>query len=193
MQPGGAAGRVRIEGGPEGLLIVIPPRRNLFTLLFLGVWLLGWAMGELTTLEELLAGRAKDPPQLVAVWLLVWTLGGAIALYTWLWMLAGAERIRMGTAELTVKRDILGLGWGRTYRLSAIRGLRIAPMPLGPYDGKTALRLAGLAGGVIAFEYEGKCIRFGGSLDAAEAQLVVERISQRFAFAALPVAPPEGR
>ncbi len=45
-----------------------------------------------------------------------------------------------------------------------------------------ALRLSGFAGGPIAFEYEGKTIRFGSSIDETEAHAIVERMRQRYAF-----------
>ena len=49
-------------GGPEGLEIVIPARRQVFVLLFLGVWLVGWLMGELTVIMQLFSRRLDVQP-----------------------------------------------------------------------------------------------------------------------------------
>jgi hypothetical protein len=184
--------RATITGGPEGLEIVIPARRNLIALLFLGIWLAGWVTGELTALAELLAGSPKGPEGFLLLWLTLWTIAGALAAYTWLWMLVGKERILMGTSSLRMKRDILGLGRTRTFALFRIRNLRVASGPAGPRDAAAALRLAGLSGGLIAFEYEGKTLRFGLSLDPVEAQMIVERMKQRYAFPELPPTQPAG-
>jgi hypothetical protein len=178
--------RALITGGPEGLEIVIPARRNLIVLLFLGIWLAGWVTGELTALAELLSGSPEGPEGFLLLWLALWTFAGAFAAYTWLWMLVGKERIVMGTSALHVKRDVLGLGRTRTFGLFRIRNLRVASGPTGPRDVAAALRLAGLTGGLIAFEHDGKTIRFGASLDPAEAQIIVERMKQRYAFPELP-------
>ena len=113
--------------------------------------------------------------------------GGVFAAYIWLWMLVGKERILMGTSVLRLKRDVLGLGPTRTYQLFRVHDLRIATRPVGPRDTAVTPRLARLVGGLIAFEYEGKTIRFGSSIDEAEAQMIVERMRQRYAF---PERPP---
>lgn len=174
--------RATITGGPEGLEIIIPARRHLLVLLFLGVWLVGWLMGELTAIAQMFSGRPGGPEGFLLIWLVFWTLGGGFAGYVWLWMLAGKERILMGTSTLSMKRDVLGLGRTRTYGLYKIRSLRVAAQPTGPGDAAAALRLSGLAGGLIAFDYEGKTIRFGAAIDEPEAQAIVERMKQRYVF-----------
>jgi len=180
--------RATITGGPEGLEIVIPGRRRLGVLLFLGAWLVGWLAGELSVVTQLLSRRLREPEGFLLLWLIFWTVGGAFAAYIWLWMLAGKERILMGTSTLHVKRDVLGLGRTHTYAFYKMRNLRVAPQPTGPRDTGAALRLSGLAGGLIAFEYEGKTIRFGAAIDEAEGQMIVERMKQRFSFSETPAA-----
>lgn len=45
--------RVKTEGGPEGLEIVLPASRNLSVVVVLGVWLVGWFIGEMNVLANL--------------------------------------------------------------------------------------------------------------------------------------------
>ncbi len=191
MVPMGPKMRSTITGGPEGLEIVIPARRHLLALLFLGVWLVGWLVGEMTVIAHVFSGRATGPEAILLLWLIFWTSGGVLAASVWLWMLVGKERVLVGASTLRVKRDMLGLGWTRVYELCKIRNLRVAPQPIGPRDMGVALRVSGLAGGVIAFEYEGKTIRFGAGLDEAEAHMIVGRMKQRYAFAETPAASLE--
>jgi len=188
--------RSAITGGPEGLEIVIPARRNIFAVMFLGVWLIGWLMGEIAAIGRLTSMRGIGSDLFLLLWLTLWTIGGSVAAYTWLWMLAGKERILMGASTLRVKRDVLGFGPTRLYDLPKLRNLRVSPLPAGPRDMGAALRLWGFAGGLIAFEYGGKTIRFGAAIDESEGQMIVERMKQRYAFpetSAAPVEPPQGR
>ena len=181
--------RAIIEGGPDGLEIIIPAGRNLFAVVFLGVWLVGWLAGEVTALAGLagIASAGNVAADLfLLVWLTFWTIGGYFATTTWLWMLVGKERILMGAGTLCVKRDILGLGRPRTYELFRIRNLRVAAQADVPRVPRVAFRPWGAMAGLIAFDYEGKSIRFGGAIEAAEARMIVERLKARFAFPETP-------
>ena len=184
--PGNQTLRATIAGGPEGLEIAIPARRHLLVLLFLGVWLVGWLMGETTVIAQLFSRGPAGPAAFLLIWLIFWTVGGGVVGYIWLWMLVGKERILMGTSMLHVKRDVLGLGRTQTYELYKIRNLRVAPQPSGPRDTGAVLRFSGLAGGLIAFEHAGKTVRFGAAIDETEARMIVDRMKQRYAFAEAP-------
>jgi hypothetical protein len=171
-----------LRGGPDGLEIVIPARRNIAVLVFLGLWLAGWAMGEKNALAQILSDGIRVADPFLLAWVLFWTVGGAVACYVWLWMLVGKERILMGASTLRMSRDILGVGWPRFYPLREIRNLRVAPPRGVPANRNAVFRLSGLGGGWIEFEYQARAIRFGASLNEAEAGMVVERMRQRFAF-----------
>ncbi len=186
MIPKGTAMRASIIGGPEGLEIVIPAPRNLFALVFLGTWLMAWIVGEVSALAGLGSGGRLAPDAFLALWLAFWTVGGCFAGYSWLWMLAGKERILMGASSLRVKRDSLGLGRTRAYALHRIRNLSVATGPILPSDPRAVFKAWGIIGGRIAFDYEGKTIRFGSSLEEAEARMIVDRMRARFAFPDMP-------
>ena len=178
--------RATIEGGPEGLQIVIPAKRNPFAVVFLGIWLAGWLMGLLNAIARLSRDLASDP--FLVVWLAIWAVAGSVAAYAWLWMLVGKERILMGASMLNLTRDVAGFGFTRRYGLTRIRNLRVMLQPAGPRDFGAAAWAIGFTGGAITFEYEGKTVRFGGSIDAAEARVIVERMRQRHAFAESPAS-----
>jgi hypothetical protein len=177
-----------MAGGPEGLEIVIPANRNLALAIFLGMWLAGWLMGVWNAIGQVRRDLGSDP--VLLIWLITWTAAGIVVAYLWLWTLVGNERVIMGTSMLRVKRDVLGLGWTRVYALTKIRNLRVAAPSRRLGSPNLALGLAGFMGGMIAFEYEGRTIRFGASLDEADAQTVVDRMRQRYGF---PEAPAGGR
>src|SRR5512138_821345 len=78
------------------LKIVSRVRRNWFIVLFLGAWLCGWAMGETFAIGTLLGGReGKGPGAFLALWLVLWTVGGGAAIFAFLMNLVGREVIAL--------------------------------------------------------------------------------------------------
>lgn len=84
LQP--PAGRASIRDEPNGLRIVIPSQKNWFAILFIAFWLCGWAFGEHFAIGQIREGKGS---LFMIGWLGAWTVGGAWAIYTWLWMVLG--------------------------------------------------------------------------------------------------------
>lgn len=84
--------RATVSDDNEGLVVSVPARRRMLIVLFLGFWLCGWVMGEVTVIHQLVTGETGDEVFLI-VWLCGWTVGGAFAITAWLWNVAGVERI----------------------------------------------------------------------------------------------------
>lgn len=163
-----------------GFTLTLPKRRPVFMLLFLPVWLVGWAFGEITVLSDLLAGEAPSGTNLFQLaWLVGWTLGGAWALGTFAWLLAGRERIRVEQGTLTLEHVISGLGRRRAFALAHVRNLRSLPQ-----TGQELL-MGNMAAfgfgpvGALAFDYGSSTVRWGAGLDEAEARVILERLGQR--------------
>src|SRR6266853_594766 len=95
--------RATVEDDGTTVSISAPAARSWLAILFLPVWLCGWAAGELFALSVLFHlripwGRSAQPvagpaSAFLIFWLCMWTVGGAWALYSWLWMIAGHERM----------------------------------------------------------------------------------------------------
>ena len=100
--------------------------------LFLGLWLCGWAVG------EVFAGRAlfwmlprlgeAEPSQwagagFVAFWFTLWTLGGLAASGSLLRTVAGRDEIDIGPDAWRVRRGVWGLGRTRTLPVTAMRAV----------------------------------------------------------------------
>lgn len=175
------ASRVTITDSSEGFRIVIPCRRSLFVIAFLALWICGWGVAEVMVAKQFLGGDA--PPEgeaFMLVWLGVWTLGGGVAIYAWLWQLMGKEIVTVRGQTFTVRRDIGGFGLSKEYDLVQMRDLRIGPIGMNPVNVSSSLQLWGVGGGVIVFEHGARTARFGAGLDEAEAKQVVAAITKRF-------------
>jgi hypothetical protein len=113
-------------------------------------------------------------------WLGVWTVGGAFAIYAWLWQVMGKEIVTVHGQMFTIRRDIGGFGFDKEYDLVQMRDLRVGHLGVNPLDFSSSLQLWGVGGGVIAFDYGARTYRFGAGLDEAEAKQVVTAIKQRY-------------
>ncbi len=199
---GTPAPRAVVNDSAEGLEFVIPAPRVWPMIVFLGLWLAGWATGEAFALRQLLSPAPAPAKAFLAVWLAFWTFGGTAALSVCLWMLVGHERVRLRPDALTIQREAFGLGPTRAYELDRIRNLRAQPIPPltaapvahgAPVNGgtqavpaeqaKTVLRAIGIGGPGICFTYASRPVRFGVALDPLEARGVVAQLVARHPFA----------
>lgn len=176
-----ADSRVTIADTSEGLRVAIPCRRSWFVILFLAFWLCGWAVAEIMVAKQLLDGDA--PPEgefFMLAWFGVWTVGGVLAIYAWLWQVMGKEIVTVRGQTFKIRRDIAGFGFDKEYNLVQMRDLRVGYVEFNPMDFSSSLQLWGVGGGVIAFDCGERTYRFGAGLDEAEATQVVTAIKQRF-------------
>jgi hypothetical protein len=170
--------RFVIEETPRGLSVTIPTPRNIFALLFLPVWFVGWALGEVSALRSLSGGGGKGPGSFLLVWLAFWTLGGVWAVLTFLRMLVGKERLELDGKVIRVRHEVFGIGPSKEYELRHVRGLRLANTGQVPI----AWRAFAPGQGTIAFDYAAKTIRLGDGLEEAEAKQIISRLQQRYRF-----------
>jgi hypothetical protein len=185
------SGRATTTESPDGLLITIPSKKNWFLILFLGFWLMGWLFGEVAALHQVIRGHsshwatAKENGPIglnvfLIGWLGAWTVGGGVAIITWLWNLVGIEKVLVGPSTLMTQREVLGVGPRKEFELPSVSNLRVnmgfsninfrmSPMP-------------SVNGGMIAFDYGAKTFHFGMGLDEAEAAQIIARMRSRYPF-----------
>lgn len=176
--------RATMTDGPDGLQFVIPPRRQLFPMIFLPIWLAGWLFGEAAAIRELASGRLPRWPFLfMVIWLVAWTVGGAFVLLCVAWMYVGRERVVLRPDMLVIRREVLGLARAREYDLGRISNLRVSLDAPSLAGGWVAQKYLPLGGGIIAFDYGAKTLRFGGSIDEPEARGILAELRRRHRFA----------
>ena len=173
--------RAIVSTSAKGLEIIIPSRKNIFLILFLAAWLVGWAVGEFTVPTTFFKGN-KDVGSLIftTAWLVAWTIGGGFAIYAWLWNVAGKEKVTITNLNLTIKRDLFGFGKEKEYDIMHISNLRVSAQPFNPFNFSASLQFWGIGGGVLAFDYGSRTYRFGGGVDEAEANKIVGTIKERY-------------
>ncbi len=186
-------GRAKIENDGLSLRVLIPARRPIFAILFLGAWMVGWYFGEVSAIREITTPSGSPPGAFLVAWLVGWTIGGAFAALTLFWSLFGQESIELQADALVYRRSILGLGWRKVYSVAAIKDLRVTS-PGVRLDNLTFSKFFdrkgreeerprpgdfwGLSGGPIAFDYGARTVRCGGGVDEAEAKTIVAHLTR---------------
>ena len=157
--------RIAILNTPDGLGIHIPPKRSIGLVLFLLVWLGGWAAGERFALTELWQSGFRLPGVVLLIWIIPWTIGGLAVIWLVLWQLLGTERLFFTGGALVRELSILGFVRRRVLMAEDIRSV----------DADSAGNdLAGL--GTIKVRTSEKTMRIGSGLEAREAAIVAEVI-----------------
>ena len=185
--------RFRIIDTAEGIGILIPSKKNWFVIIFLTFWLIGWAAGEIFVTGMLIRGisslgtsdgQVSDMGTFgglfTLVWLGAWTAGGAFAIYTWLWQVKGVEIITVSFAGLTICKKTPVWTRKKEYRLSDVVTLRISPSASSMWNMSAGMEYWSITGGIIAFDYGAKTVRFGLGVDEAEAKQIIKEIQIRF-------------
>ncbi|MEZ8219083.1 hypothetical protein B0813_002620 [Candidatus Fervidibacteria bacterium JGI MDM2 SSWTFF-3-K9] len=159
-----------------------------FFSLFLTGWLIGWVEGEIFALRELglLPQSERWTPQgfsfpFLIGWLIAWTAGGILAGYIWLRLLlltlVGREVIVASPMSFDIV--VRPIGRLRRYRLTEVCNLRVLE------DTASTMtwwwyRWVMPTVGIIAFDYGASTVRFGLTIEPAEAWQIVTLLRERF-------------
>ena len=172
--------RAKVLDTPAGVVIEIPSKRNPFVVIFLPIWLVGWAFGWISAARALAQGRGDFGVTLfLSVWLTFWTAGGVLAVLALCWSIAGRQLVTLAPSRLTIAHQLFRIGRAKQYDLGHIANLRVSPEGYNPFDFRSGLRFWGFGGGPVAFDYGASTVRFGASVDESEAFALVRQLTAR--------------
>jgi hypothetical protein len=171
-----ASRRATLSEEPGGLRITVPARPQWLILLFLSVWLALWVYGGGTVILDARKGKHLEAPWFTWMWLAIWVLVSAYALFAWLWQVAGREVIAVRAGALVLRREIFGIGRSWEYDLRHVRDVRA--LPTVTTDWTSSLQGWGVASGAMAFDYGPRTYRFAGGLDEAEAKEIARWLQE---------------
>ena len=174
------ADRATIADSGDALEVSIPVQKDWVRIFFHTVWMIGWVWGGARVTQRLLSGNDPHGDRLfLMAWLGFWAIGVVFGAATWLWSVAGVERIRFRSDAVSLRREVFGVGTSRDYDASRVGKLRLAD---DFRKGSDQLQPANQKGGKIAFVYEDTTVQFGLRLDRGEAARIILKIQKRFAF-----------
>lgn len=172
--------RIFVRRTDDGLGVHIPPQRSIAVLLFLSVWLCGWAAGEHFAYREIAGSGFRLPGILILVWAVPWTAGGLAVVWVVLWQLFGRESLFFTAGALVREWSLLWQNRRRVVMGSDILSVK-ADGPGGDLWGLGTIKVR------IA---NGRQMRIGSGLDVKEAELVAALIEEH-ARSGSPAAGPD--
>jgi hypothetical protein len=168
------AGSATINREGSSLEITIPTNKNWFNIIFLGAWLGGWYVGEMSAIGHVVDDNiALLDSWFLIFWLIGWTIGGIAVILILLWIVGGKETVNVDDGEITIGKEIFGLGNYKTYKISTIKYLALARRLDRDRWGQSMDRYL-LKNGLIEFDYGLRTIRFASGVDVAEARHLIE-------------------
>ena len=168
-----------IEETPDGLRITMPVPRVGCVAIFMTVWLMGWAAGEISALRALFSMGLSFVPgsAFMLLWLAGWTVGGVAAAGVLLMTLDGRVVLTIGGGIIRRRVEAFNLGLSWRYPLERCSNLR----PTGGSDEEKSF---------ISFDYSSakgeKTLRLGSGLTESSAEQIAERV-----WAAYPALMPD--
>lgn len=173
--------RIQFEEVSGETKAFIPAKRNWFVILFLSFWLCAWLFGELSALNQLVNSEDQEARAFLIFWILGWTVGGAFAGVCVFWQISGREIITVSEDTFAHRIEVFGLGRERLYRKLDVKELRFSPSTFSPFTHQLAWMppIIGSGWGAIAFDYGASTLRIGGSLEEAEAKLLVDKLAKK--------------
>jgi hypothetical protein len=168
--------RIEILQEFDAITARIKTPKHIFLLLFLPVWLIGWALGGLSALK--LAIKGQGLPIFLLIWLGAWLVGVILVATVWLWNAFGYEIVSIRSGFFSFRREIFRLAFTRKeifiYDLSNLRTAGVF--------GAASSRGRGLAqwnltGGTVAIGHDNKTLKFGIGLEEQEAKALVAQLA----------------
>jgi hypothetical protein len=152
-----------------GSKLIIPISRHKKWLHFsiLIYWLMAWTFGELAAVNELNRQNSAKGDAFFLAWMILWTLGGSIALFDLFWQVWGRQTLAVERSYLTHRRGLLGLSWVKRYDLNRVDNIRVFSSPETGGHGRT-----------LAFDYDNKTIRLSANMDGIEAKQIAHIIQK---------------
>lgn len=168
------AERFSVEQTAEGELIRIRARRQIFPMLFLPIWIVGWTIGGVFAMMTLLT----DFQLFLVVWLCGWAVGWCAAAGSLVWMITGSETLRVTGGDLEIAHHVFGASRRWLYQGSQLRGLDVAGQGAFPFQFQFQIPFFRTKQGTLKFDYGARTYYAAAGLDEAEARLIVDRLAK---------------
>jgi hypothetical protein len=168
-------GRAKISWESGSLQMEIPSRKSIF-ILFLIVWLAGWAFGEISVGSNIMQKKSMGLNPFMIVWLIGWTVAGLFAFTILAWNLFGSEILTANSISLKISIGIGKLRYNRQYDMSQVNKMRVVPKPPVFMNQEEFMHFRS---GRISFDYGMRTYRFASGIDEAEADYIIGLFKDR--------------
>ena len=175
------SGKSTIKYDGRELKIIIPSKKELFTIILFSIWIIGSIFGYYITSQDTFFDDSDMPEGLSDFWIFGWTIGAIFAVVVLTWLLLGRETVIFSNNVCQIKKGILDFDIvNKKYEIKHIKNLELNPVDnetnfLGQ---KKSGMDYGFKGGKIRFDYGMKTKKFAIGVDEAEARFIIDEIKR---------------
>jgi len=172
--------RISVVDTKRKATIVIVPQRKVWLTGLMGAWIAMWyAIGASVVGAFFMMDLSQQEKLILVIFMSFWLYFAVRVTRSFLWLMWGAENIKIDEIALTIKNSTGKFGRATPYFLENIRKVRIA-IPK-ERSWQQAWESAPWIGGEgrIEFDYMGKVVRLGRKLPEKEAVLLFQLITKK--------------
>ena len=170
--------RISIKRDEDKVSIVILSTKEKRKSLLLSLWLFLWSVSGIIVFVEFFTLADQNTKTAIIVWLGFWAYFEYKIYKSYQWRRAGVEKIKLRNNTFIYKRDVAGKGKTFEYEYDFIKDLRMFEAKENSFMDSLNNSYWMIAGEKLAFDYNGRIIRFGIQLEDKEAKALLSVINQ---------------
>lgn len=177
-------GKATITASINEMEVLIPSKKNWFTLIFGTAWLGGWYFALISALEGFLPIENEGINEVdgfMLFWLIGWTIGGIFVIGMLLWGYFGKETLKITANQVVLKKTVFGIGINKGFKKSAVKDIRFNKIEGASFSEKHKWAIWGVGEGKIKFDYGMQTYSFGLAVADAEANYLIAQLKSRIA------------
>ena len=170
--------RISIKRSENELSIVVVSFRNKFKNTLLFAWFFLWTVCGIVVLTQYFTAVDENAKAVVLVWLGFWAYFEYKVFKAFMWRKFGVEKIKIRGNKFFYKRDVSGKGKVHVYDFDFIKDIRSVAVSDKSFVDTINNSYWSLSGEKIAFDYNGKEIKFAIQLNEPEVKDLLKIIQK---------------
>jgi hypothetical protein len=168
--------RISIKKDDKGMSIVILSTADKIKKILLVGWFFLWTLCGVIVLSQYFLIQDQQTRAALIVWLGFWAYFEYKTFKAVMWRSFGVEKIKLRDGKFLYKKDVSGKGKINTYNFDFIKDLRIIEQKDNSFFENLNNSYWVIAGEKIAFDYEGKEVKFALQLDEVDTKALFKVI-----------------
>ncbi|MDF2450362.1 MAG: hypothetical protein K0R26_2866 [Bacteroidota bacterium] len=158
--------------------LVILPTAEKKKVGFLFLWLFAWSVSGMIVLVNYFTLTNPNTKLVIIMWLAFWAYFEFKIIRVYLWKRFGKEKLWIKNGTLYYQQDINGRGKVKEFDTNLVSGVKLIPLTPGSIADTFSQTFWVKGGERIAFECQGKMIRFGMQLEDDEAAKIIASLQK---------------
>ncbi len=170
--------RISIKRKENEVSIVIISLKEKVKNILLTIYLVVWSLSGIIVFSQLLVIPDRNTKLAIFVWLAFWAYFEFKIFRAYMWRKFGVEKIKLRNNQFQYKRDRAGKGKVTRFDFDYIKDIRYIEPKENSFFENINNSYWVIAGEKLAFDYNGKEIKFGIQLEEKDAQALLKLVKK---------------